>query len=207
MNKPLIIFGNKDTAEMAAYYWGHRAKAFVMDNPESDMFYKRPMLDFANIQETCPPHIYDMFVPIVDNKVRKRIYDKVKSLGYNMPSYIHPSAHVWDKSAIGENCFIQELNNIQFRTTVGNNCILWAGNHIGHHGCIRDHVFITSHVTVSGHCDIQSYSYLGVNSTIKDFTVIPENTFIGMGSVVNKPIHKPNGVYVGAPAKRLRDVD
>ena len=207
MTKPIIIFGNKDLAEMAKWYWQTNAVGFTMDNPESDMFLYFPMYDFETITETCPPSEYDMFIPVIDNRVRAKLYNKAKNLGYRLPSYIHDDAKCWNRSAIGDNCFLQERNNIQFRTTIGNNVIMWAGNHIGHHGVVQDHCFITSYVCISGHCNIGSYSYIGVNSSIRDGGEIAEGTFISMDTSVTKNITEPWGMYRGSPARRLRNVE
>ena len=207
MTKPIIIFGNKDLAEMAKWYWGSTVVGFTMDNPESDTFLGFPMYDFATITETRPPSEYDMFIPVIDNRTRAKIYNKAKALGYRLPSYIHHDALVWNRNAIGDNCFIQEYNNIQYKTTVGNNVIMWAGNHIGHHSIIDDHCFFTSHVCMSGHCHIGSHSYLGVNATIRDFGEIAEGTFVSMDTSITKNITEPWGMYRGSPARRLKNVE
>ena len=54
MTKPIIIFGNKDLAEMAKWYWQTNAVGFTMDNPESDTFLGFPMYDFeTNMSPAC----------------------------------------------------------------------------------------------------------------------------------------------------------
>ena len=207
MTKPIIVFGDRDLAEMAHFYWGSTVVGFTKDNPESDTFHGFPMYDFATITETRPPSEYDIFAPLADNRIRAKVYNKCKALGYRMPSFIHHKALVWNRNAIGDNCFIQEYNNIQFKTTVGNNVVMWAGNHVGHHSIIDDHVFYTSHVVQSGHCHIKEYAWLGVNSTIRDFMEIAEGTMLAMDTSVTKNITEPWGLYRGSPARRLKNVE
>src|SRR6056300_1116143 len=138
--KPIIIFGNKDLAEMAKFYFtqvGRRVAGFTMDNPESDTYKKLPMYDFKDITTACPIQEHVMFAPIYGINTRKKIYNKIKELGYKFTNFIHDSAHIWHPKAIqGDNIFIQEFNNIQYGTTIGYNNIFWAGNHIGHHSKI-----------------------------------------------------------------------
>ena len=87
MTKPIIIFGNKDLAEMAKWYWGSTVVGFTMDNPESDTFLGFPMYDFETITETRPSSEYDMFIPVIDNRTRAKIYNKAKNLGsFNVSS-------------------------------------------------------------------------------------------------------------------------
>ena len=54
MTKPIIVFGDRDLAEMAHFYWGSTVVGFTKDNPESDTFQGFPMHDFATITETRP---------------------------------------------------------------------------------------------------------------------------------------------------------
>jgi len=205
--KPIIVFGDRDLAEMAKFYFGDRVIGFTKHFPEKDIFCNLPMYDFEKIESTFTNEEVEIFAPLTDNRTRANIYKQVKMMGYKMPTFIHPTAHVWNHKAVGDNCFIQELNNIQYRTSVGNNVVMWAGNHVGHHGTVRDHVFITSHVVVSGHCDIKNYCWLGVNSTIRDFTVLAEGTMLGASTNVTKSINEAYGVYIGNPAKRIGNVD
>ena len=205
--KPIIVFGDRDLAEMAKFYFGDRVVGFTKHSPDKDIVFDLPMYEFTEIQSLFSTEEIEIFAPLADNFLRKAIYDQVKSMGYTMPTFIHPTAHVWNHSAIGDNCFIQELNNVQYRTVVGNNVVMWAGNHIGHHGVVRDHVFVTSHVTVSGHCDIREYCWLGVNSTIRDFTFLAKGTKLGAATNVTKSIEQTYGIYIGSPAKRIGNVE
>ena len=67
------------------------------------------------------------------------MHNAAKALGYTLASYVSPRAVWWPQTtAIGENCFIQELNNIQPQVKLGDDVFLWAGNHIGHHSVIGD---------------------------------------------------------------------
>lgn len=207
MSKPIVVFGDRDLAEMAKFYFGDRVTGFTKHFPEKDTAYGLPMYNFDNIDSLFSPDEIEIFAPMADNRVRKSIYNQIKLMGYTMPTFIHPTAHVWNTDAVGDNCFIQELNNVQYRTVVGNNVVMWAGNHIGHHGVIRDHVFITSHVVVSGHCNIEECCWLGVNSTIRDFSYLAEGTMLGANTNVTKNINDPWGIYIGSPAKRLGNVD
>ena len=202
--KEIVIFGNRDLAEMAYFYFtqtGKKVKAFTMDNPEKDSFMGRPMYDFKDIITMCPTQDHLMFAPIYGINTRKKIYNKIKELGYKFTNFIHDSTHIWHPKAIqGDNVFIQEFNNIQYGTTVGYNNIFWAGNHIGHHGKIGNHCYFTSHVTLSGHCIVGDSCWFGVNSTIKDATTIEQGSLIGAHSYVNKDITEPWKTWIGSPA-------
>lgn len=207
----VIIFGVLDTAELAHFYLEHDSEhnvvAFTVnrDYITESQFKGLPVVPFEEVEQFFPPSEYAFFAPMTArnmNRNREKVYLEAKAKGYSFISYISSRATVYDKSLIGENCFILEDNTIQPFTTIGNNVVLWSGNHIGHHGRIDDHVFFTSQVVLSGHCHVHSYSFFGVNATIKDYTNIAQGTLLGMASSLNKDSEEW-GIYVGVPAKRV----
>jgi sugar O-acyltransferase (sialic acid O-acetyltransferase NeuD family) len=207
----IIVFGVLDTAELAHYYLthdsDHEVVAFAVNRQyiEQDNFHGLPVVAFEDVENLFPPSEYKFFAPMTGrnmNRNREAIYNHAKAKGYQFISYISSRATIFDKSVIGENCFILEDNTIQPFTTVGNNVVMWSGNHIGHHGQIKDHVFFTSHVVLSGHCVVESYSFFGVNATIRDYTTIAQGTLVGMASAIMKETEEW-GVYVGNPAKKV----
>ncbi len=210
MAKPIIIFGNKDLAEMANFYFtqaGRPVAGFTMDNPEKDTYLSKPMYDFSTVYLDCTTKEYDMFAPMYSNIAREKIYWKIRDLGYRMVNYVHDTAYIWDPRVInvGMNNFVQEHNVIQYGTTVGDNNIFWAGNHIGHHGVIGAHNYFSSHVVLSGHCKVANGNFFGVNCTIKDDTDIAEGNYFGAGCYVSKNIETNNTLYYGTPATAKGD--
>jgi sugar O-acyltransferase (sialic acid O-acetyltransferase NeuD family) len=207
----VIVFGVLDTAELAHYYLTHDSEhevaAFTINRQyiEHDSFKGVPVVAFEDVQTIFSPSEYSFFAPMTGrnmNRNREGIYNEAKAKGYQFISYISSRATIFDKSVIGDNCFILEDNTIQPFTTVGNNVVMWSGNHIGHHGQIKDHVFFTSHVVLSGHCVVESYSFFGVNSTIRDYTPIAQGTLVGMASAITRETEEW-GIYIGNPAKKV----
>lgn len=207
----VIIFGVLDTAELAHYYLQHDSEhevaAFTINREyiQDEAFHGLPVVAFEDVQTIFPPSEYSFFAPMTGrnmNRNRENIYNEAKAKGYSFISYISSHATIFDKSVVGENCFILEDNTIQPYTTIGNNVVMWSGNHIGHHGKINDHVFFTSHVVMSGHCEIGSYSFFGVNSTIRDYMHIAQGTLVGMASAITKETEEW-GIYIGNPAKKV----
>lgn len=209
MKKEVVIFGVKDTAELAWWYLLHdsdyQVVAFTVHRQyiEQKTFHDLPVIPFEEITDHYPPNQYQLFAPMTGvkmNTIRKAIYQDIKSLGYSMISYVSSKATICGNT-IGENCFILEDNTIQPFTSIGNNVVLWSGNHIGHHGRIEDHVFFTSHVVLSGHCHVKERAWIGVNATIRDYTTIGEGCLISMGALITKSTDD-DGFYMGSPAKK-----
>lgn len=207
----VVLFGVLDTAELAHYYLEHDSEhevvAFTVNREyiQDESFRGLPLVAFEDVETLFPPHEYSFFAPLTArnmNRNREKIYQEAKAKGYPLISYISSKATIFDRSVVGENCFILEDNTIQPFTTIGNNVVLWSGNHIGHHGQIQDHVFFTSHVVLSGHCTVESYSFFGVNATIRDYTRIAQGTLVGMASAITKETEEW-GIYIGNPAKKV----
>ena len=213
MKQKILIFGTKDTAQLAKFYIENDAKysstyevaAFVVDAEYKDceIFEGLPVIEFENVQEIYPIQEYLFFAPMTGikmNTVRENVFNKIKQKGYKFFSYISSKATNFSNS-IGENCFILEDNTLQPFVNIGNNVVMWSGNHIGHHSTIKDNVFFTSHIVLSGHCEVGENSWFGVNATIRDYTIIKPKTLIAMGSLLTKNTEE-NGFYMGSPAKK-----
>jgi len=206
----VIIFGTRDTAELAHFYLSHDSEhevvAFTVssDYLKEKFFRGLPVVPFERVEEIYPPDDFAFFVPMTArkmNRIREKFYFAAKEKGYSFISYVSSRATVFPGAKIGENCFILEDNTIQPFTPIGNNVVMWSGNHIGHHGLIKDHVFFTSHVVLSGHCVVEPYCFFGVNSTIRDGMHIAEGTLVAMGACVIENT-EPWGVYQGVPARK-----
>jgi len=207
----IVIFGDRDTAQLAHYYLSidseHEVVAFTVngDYLKDSTFCGLPIVAFENVEKAYPPAEYAFFAPMTYRKMnndRKSIYEQAKAKGYSFISYVSSKATVFDNVQIGENCFILEDNTIQPFVKIGNNVVIWSGNHIGHHGTIKDHVFITSHVVISGHCTINNNCFIGVNASIRDFTNMGEYTFVAMTARIMENT-EPFSVYSESGSKKV----
>lgn len=202
MKKRVIIFGVKDTAQLARFYFekdtDYQVIGFAVDRAfrDCDSFEGLPVFDFDGIEEEFSPKEFEFFLPMTQQKMGKLRAEKftaAKTKGYRLATYISPKATYYG-TPVGENCFILENNTIQPFSSIGNNVVLWSGNHVGHHSKIGDHVFLTSHVVISGHVVIEPYCFFGVNATVRDAITIREGTLVGMGASISKDT-EPYGIY------------
>ena len=211
-DKKLIIVGAGEFAMIAYEYFtydsSYEVEAFSVEKEylKEEMLYDKPVVPFEHIEEQYPPSDYFLFVAVPAsglNRVRTRLYDSAKRLGYRCATYVSSSAFVWRNVEIGDNCFIFENNTLQPFVEIGNNVVLWSGNHIGHRSVIEDNCFLSSHVVVSGYCRIGNSSFLGVNSTLNDHISVAEDCVVASGSLVNKSLVNPGRIYYGSPAVEL----
>jgi sugar O-acyltransferase (sialic acid O-acetyltransferase NeuD family) len=169
----------------------YEVAAFTVDEQyiESTDIEGLPVVPFESLERTHPSSDFAMFVAVGFsrvNKTRAELYERCKSRGYELISYVSSGAHFMTDVPMGDNCFVFEANVLQPFVRLGSNVILWSGNHIGHDSTIGDHVFIASHAVVSGNCTIGDSCFVGVNATIRDGIAVAPDCVIGAGAVVMK---------------------
>ncbi len=210
--KKLVIVGAGEFGEIAYEYFTfdseYEVAAFAVEKEfkSFDTLFGLPVIEFESMKEVYAPTDYEVFVAITYvqlNRVRKRMFELCKKMGYTCASYISSHAFVWRNVEVGENTFIFEDNTVQYHVKIGNNVVLWSGNHVGHRTVIEDHCWLTSHCVVSGFCRIGEASFLGVNATLGDNVQLGKDTVFGAAAVTVKSLPDEGCVYVGNPARKL----
>lgn len=118
-------------------------------------------------------------------------------------SVISGDAFVERTATIGLGTIVMHRAFVNAATIVGEHCIVNSGSIIEHDVVVEDFVHISTGTIVNGACHIGSGTFLGSGSVIKQGVSIASNVVVGAGSLVLRNISEP-GVYVGAPAKRIR---
>ena len=137
------------------------------------------------------------------NEHRKKLFNKIKNIGFNTPVIISKSANVSQYSEIGRGTLIGKNVVINPGTQIGKNCIINTGSIIEHDCIIEDNVHIGPGAILSGGTYVGKNSFIAAGAIIIQNINISQDTLIGAGAVVVKDINEP-GVYVGNPAKRIK---
>lgn len=131
---------------------------------------------------------------IQTDKIKKSVYFHTKQVDIGKGSFINSftkmfSAPLSDgKITIGENCYI------------GMSVLLCTHTHeVGDQKC-RATIDKFYPIIINDGC------WLGANVTVLPGVTIGEGCIIGAGAVVTEDC-EPNGLYVGVPAKRKKDLD
>jgi sugar O-acyltransferase (sialic acid O-acetyltransferase NeuD family) len=194
-NKPVVIFGLGDFAQVAHVYLtedsDHTVAAFTVHQRyiESPTLLGLDVVPFEQLEARYPPDAYAMLVAVGFrrlNRARTGIYQECKRRGYELISYVSSRASHFKDFEPGDNCFIFEGNVIQPFVKVGNNVVMWCGNHIGHHVVIGDNCFIASHAVISGRVRIGRNCFVGVNATIRDGVTVGADCILGASALVVK---------------------
>jgi sugar O-acyltransferase (sialic acid O-acetyltransferase NeuD family) len=189
----VVLFGVSDFAQVAHEYLRrdspHNVVAFTVDERYVDRpeLSGIPVVPFETLEQTHPPGEYSMLVAVGFsgvNKTRRELYEKCRSKGYELISYVSSDATNVGEVEVGDNCFVFEANVIQPFVRIGNDVIIWSGNHIGHHTRIGDHCFIASHAVISGNVMIGEETFVGVNATLRDGVTVAPRNVIGAGALI-----------------------
>ena len=119
----------------------------------------------------------------------------------------------WHKNGstkIGNNNMFREFITINAGTTtpteIHNDIIMLRGSHVAHDCIIEDGTTLSVGAIILGHVHVMKESNCGSGCLIHQHQVIGSWSMIGMGCVVpKKTLVEPGKVWVGNPAKILRD--
>jgi len=115
--------------------------------------------------------------------VRIRIFEHLKSQGFQLPSIISPRAYVSQHATVGEGTIVMHDALINSRARVGNNCIINTKSLIEHDSSIEDHCHVSTGAIINGGVTIKRGSFVGSNAVTREAVSSQENDFIKAGSL------------------------
>lgn len=136
---------------------------------------------------------------------RRELFGLLKGLGAKLPIIISPQSYIARSAAIGAGSIVMHKALVNAETHVGDNCIINTAAVIEHGVKIADHCHISTGALVNGNCAIGEGVFIGSNAVLCNDIYVAERTVIGAGAVVAHSVDEP-GVYVGNPAKRIRNI-
>jgi len=127
---------------------------------------------------------------IKNYKVRVKLFNKLKDLGFKIPSIISPSAYISKHAIIGNGTIVMHGAIINAGAVIGNNCIINTNSLIEHDVVIGDHTHISTEVTINGGVTIGEKVFIGSRSIIKDNISIGERSIVGAGLYIKKNLKR-----------------
>lgn len=148
-------------------------------------------------------------IPIVfgigDNKIRKKLFDKVLSSGFNIVSLIHPSSVISSSVTMGIGTVVMPNVVVNAKANIGDGVILNTACVIEHENTIEDFVHISPNVALGGDVRVGECTHIGIGSNVIQGVKIGKNSIVGGGSVVIENI-EDNKKVVGVPAREIADM-
>lgn len=121
-----------------------------------------------------------------DIKTRKKIFSRLKKLGFNIPTICSPLSYISKNVKIGEGSQIFHRVVINKNVVIENNCIINNQSLIEHDVKIKNNTQISTNVTINGRCTIGQSVFIGSGSVLRENLKIKNNSFIKMGSILKK---------------------
>jgi len=120
--------------------------------------------------------------------VRKRIYEYLQSLEFQVPTVISGNAYVSERATIGAGTIVMPGAVIMPNVKVGENCIINSKALLEHDVVIGDNSHISTGAIINGGTTIENECFVGSGTVVREGVMIGQNSFIGMKSTVTSNI-------------------
>lgn len=189
----VVVIGASSFASLLSAYikefteWEIVAYAVDKEYALDESFCGRPLLALEAVSEMYPPESFSAFVAVGYNQmsdIRKKLFMHTKSLGYQILSFIHPTALCYAKS-MGEGNIMLEGSSVSMRCSVGDGNVLFNNCSIAHDVSVGDFNTFCAGSIVAGEVNIEDNCFLGIGSTVRNGVRLAPYTFIGMGERLN----------------------
>ena len=208
----IIIIGNYIAAEIMYGYFQaderYKVVCFSVDEEyitEEEKFGLK-IINLKKLKENYNPKDYKIIIGVGYNNInqnRENIFNRVKEMGYEIETYIHPSAVVNETASIGEGSMILSNSVVEPFVKVGENSIIWSNCTLAHHSEVESHCWIASNSILSGQAKIKHNTFIGVNCTIVNEVIVERMNIIGAGSLITKNTNEQE-VYLSRSAEKHR---
>ncbi|MBB3315499.1 sugar O-acyltransferase (sialic acid O-acetyltransferase NeuD family) [Rhizobium sp. BK181] len=137
------------------------------------------------------------------NRGRESMFQRLKGMGYQIETYLHPDAKIYTAVPLGEGSIVLPGALVEPGVTVGANTMIWGNVTLAHHSSIGENCWIAASAVISGKADIGRNTFVGVNATITNGLSIGEYCVIGGGALITKNT-KPSTVHLARSAEQIR---
>ena len=208
MSEKIIIYGLGPFAKLMHYYFtvdsGYDVAGFCVDREfmNREQFCGLPVFPLEVATDKWKVESYRMFVAIGYRKMRNRalMYDKAKSMGYQLVNYISSHAVIHDNLVIGDNNVVMVKVNIEPWVRIGDNNIFWSDTLLGHNLKVGCHNYVSAKCLLAGDMVIKDLCFIGNGAVTINQIVIQDETQLLPGAVLTKST-KTGGKYGGNPAR------
>lgn len=115
---------------------------------------------------------------------RIELYEKLKSLEFNLPTVISPRAYFSKHSNIGTGSIVMHDAIVNANVTIGDNCIINTKSLIEHGSIIGNHCHISTNAVINGDVTLDDGSFIGSGVITKEGIRIDSNFFAKAGSII-----------------------
>lgn len=119
---------------------------------------------------------------------RKKIYENLNRIGFDLPVIVHPKAVVACDVKIKEGTFVAAGAVINPGVKIGRNVIINTSSSVDHDCVIGDFAHIGPGVTLSGGVKIGDETHVGTGANVIQYVSIGNKCLVGAGSTIREDV-------------------
>jgi sugar O-acyltransferase (sialic acid O-acetyltransferase NeuD family) len=123
---------------------------------------------------------------IKTSEPRRRVFDKLKDLGAQLPIIVSPLAHVSGHAEVGLGAIVMHHALINAGARVGQNCIINTKALVEHDAVIGDHCHVATASVINGAVQVGDNTFIGSGTITRQGVRIGSNLIIPAGERVMK---------------------
>jgi len=127
---------------------------------------------------------------IKNYKVRVKLFNKIKDLGFKIPTIISPLSYISKHAVIGKGTIVMHGAIVNAGATIGDNCIINTKSLIEHDVVIGDNTHVSTEATINGGAVIGNKVFIGSRSIIKDNISVGDCSIVGASLYIKKNLKK-----------------
>ncbi len=203
---PLIIFGAGGHAavivDVAKRIYPDRELHVFDEAPDCPPLLGHEVTRGLPDPDILRPEQFKVVVGIGSNAARKIVSVKLRQLGYEFETLVHPHASIGAMVKLGKGSVVFARAVVNPRANLADGCIVNTGAIVEHDCVVGEFCHVGPGAVMAGVCRVGAQTWVCANATVRETTTIGENVIVGAGSFVNGDL-EANATYVGSPARQI----
>ena len=173
---------------------------FVDDADITEVIHGCRVLKLNELNKYASVDNCEVVIAVGEPHVRALLWNKIKNMGLQLATLIHPNVHIPESTNIAEGVVICSNAFISCDVRIHENAYIQPMAAVGHDSVIGAHTVLSIFSSIAGGCRIGSESYLAMSVPVKEGLSVGNSSIVGMGAVVLRDI-PDNVIALGNPAR------
>ena len=135
---------------------------------------------------------------------RRRIFERLVELGFELPVLCHPSAIRARSAMLGAGTVVLAGAIVNAQAVIGRNVIVNTGAIVEHDCRIEDHVHLATGCRLGGGVTIETGCHVGIGATVIQGVSVGAGALVAAGAVVVRDV-PPGSRVAGVPAVPMKE--
>ena len=177
---------------------------FIDDTRDTGLFRDRRLFQYCDFVKQFSIDDVEIVIANGEPAARKTLSEKVRADGYRLASVIDKTAFISPSAQLGEGVIIYPLALVSADATIKDNVLVSYHTTVAHDCVIGESSVLSIGVIIAGGCTIADHCFIGAGATVRELIEVGEWSILAMSSVMCKS-GTENGIYMGNPARRVRE--